>query len=136
MTESLKLPILIYDGDCAFCSSTVRLLQRLMPKHPAMEPFQFVATEKYGLTKQQCAEEIKYVDDQRSVFGGEAAFRKFFYEAGGAWRLLSRLMMIPGVLQISSHVYRWVAKNRHRLPGGTPTCSLPRKYETEGGATN
>ena len=22
-------------------------------------------------------------------------------------------------------IYRWVAANRHRLPGGTPACSMP-----------
>lgn len=122
-------PILIYDGDCAFCSSTIRLLERFMRTHPPMEPFQFTQVSNYGLTKQECATEIKFVDFEGKIHGGEAAFKKLFFEAGGVWRLLGGVLAMPIVRQTSVFVYRWVAKNRHSLPGGTPTCSLPRKYE-------
>jgi predicted DCC family thiol-disulfide oxidoreductase YuxK len=122
-------PILIYDGDCAFCSSTIRLLQRFMRTHPPMEPFQFTEVSNYGLTKQECATEIKFVDLEGDIHGGEAAFKKLFFEAGGVWRLFGGLLALPMVRQASGVVYRWVAKNRHSLPGGTPTCSMPKKYE-------
>ena len=129
MKPNLILPILIYDWDCAFCSTTVRMLQRFMPRHPAIEPFQFVKTEDYGLTKQQCSEEIKYVDSSMQVHGGEAAFKQFFLNAGGVWRVLGRFLAVPIIRGSSGVVYRWVARNRHKLPGGTPTCSLPKKFE-------
>jgi len=29
------------------------------------------------------------------------------------------------VLWAAWPMYRWIARNRHRLPGGTATCSLP-----------
>ena len=32
---------------------------------------------------------------------------------------------IRAVNTLAGIVYRWVARNRHRLPGGTPACSLP-----------
>jgi predicted DCC family thiol-disulfide oxidoreductase YuxK len=126
---AITLPVLIYDGDCAFCSSTVRTLQKLIKNPPKIIPFQFIDTTQFGLTKQQCSEEIKFVDANGLVSGGESAFKKFFFEVGGAWRLLGGVMGLPLIRQISGVIYRWVAKNRFRLPGGTPTCSLPRKYE-------
>ena len=33
--------------------------------------------------------------------------------------------MVPGIRQVSAVVYRWVAKNRDRMPGGTAQCALP-----------
>lgn len=128
MTPTPLAPILIYDGDCAFCSSTIRLIKQLMPQHPPMEPFQFLRTEDYGLTRQKCGEEIKYVNANGQVYGGEAAFKNFFRDAGKAWKLIALIMSVPVVQQVSGLVYRWVARNRHKLPGGTPTCSLPREY--------
>jgi len=127
--NTVKAPILIYDGDCAFCSSTIRILQKFMKQPPPMEPFQFIDTQQFGLSKQQCSEEIKFVDKSGQVHGGEAAFKKLFFEAGGFWKIFGGILATPVIRQISGVVYRWVAKNRHTLPGGTPTCSLPKKYE-------
>lgn len=124
-------PILIYDGDCAFCSSTIRTLQRIMKKKSPMVPFQHVDTSRFGLTKQQCSQEIKFVDASGRVHGGEGAFRNLFIHAEGLWAFLGRLMNLPGVRTISGTLYRWVARNRYRLPGGTPTCALPRKVEDQ-----
>lgn len=123
------MPILLYDGDCAFCSTTIRLLQKWMARPPRMVPFQFTDVQEYGLTKQECSEEIKFVDASMQIHGGEAAFKKVFFEAGGFWRLFGGILATPIIRQISAVVYRWVAKNRHSLPGGTPACAMPRKYD-------
>jgi predicted DCC family thiol-disulfide oxidoreductase YuxK len=37
---------------------------------------------------------------------------------------LGRLYRLPGLRGLSDTAYRWVARNRGRLPG-TPSCSLP-----------
>ena len=31
----------------------------------------------------------------------------------------------PPFAWVASAAYKWIAKNRHRLPGGTPACSMP-----------
>ena len=43
-----------------------------------------------------------------------------------AWRLIGRLLQLPPVRALAWPGYRWVARNRHRLPGGTAACALPR----------
>ena len=46
--------------------------------------------------------------------------------AGRPWlRPVGAAMLAPGVNAVAGMAYRWVALNRHRLPGGTPACSLP-----------
>jgi predicted DCC family thiol-disulfide oxidoreductase YuxK len=42
-------------------------------------------------------------------------------------KLFGALMVMPGADPISAKVYEWVAANRHKLPGGTPACKMPKK---------
>jgi predicted DCC family thiol-disulfide oxidoreductase YuxK len=58
------------------------------------------------------------------VHGGAAAIGRFLVAAGGAWRPLGRLILLPGIRAVAGVVYRLVAANRHRLPGGTPACRV------------
>ena len=41
------------------------------------------------------------------------------------WRVLGALLALPFVLGVAEPVYRWIAANRARMPGGTATCALP-----------
>jgi predicted DCC family thiol-disulfide oxidoreductase YuxK len=34
---------------------------------------------------------------------------------------------LPGIRSLAGVIYRWVARNRSRLPGGTPACAVPPK---------
>ena len=47
--------------------------------------------------------------------------------AAAAWRTLGHL--INFFSPISALVYRWVAANRHRLPGGSATCKLEDNFD-------
>ena len=122
-TELIR-PIIIYDGDCAFCSSSIRTLQRIIKRAPTMRPYQFTKLEDYGLTLQQCETALQYVATDGSISSGHEAYRQMLKELGGGWKALAILMRTPGYYALANAVYRWVAKNRHRMPGGTPTCSI------------
>jgi predicted DCC family thiol-disulfide oxidoreductase YuxK len=124
---TLVRPILIYDGDCAFCSSSVRAMQKLLKKRPPMEPYQFLDLTKYSLTPEQCREEAKFIKADGTIKGGHLAFVETFKLGGGLWKVIGSIVGLPVLRSIAGFVYRWVAKNRYRLPGGTPTCALPKK---------
>jgi predicted DCC family thiol-disulfide oxidoreductase YuxK len=38
--------------------------------------------------------------------------------------LSEELLRVPGINHLAERIYYWIAKNRHRLPGGTPECSM------------
>jgi predicted DCC family thiol-disulfide oxidoreductase YuxK len=44
---------------------------------------------------------------------------------GGGWRLIGRLVLVPGVIRVARVAYRWIARNRHRMPGGSAACAVP-----------
>lgn len=116
------LAVLIYDGDCAFCNRSLEFGLKHLAWFPAHKPFQKLPANAFGLSR---------VDYEASIWLiGERA--KFSGHSAAAWILIQQrnpLHRLAGVLiqvfsPISALVYKWVAKNRHRLPGGTPACEV------------
>lgn len=122
--EQLSLPVLVFDGDCAFCSSSVRVAQRWIRRMPVVVPYQRAPLERLGLTAEQCAAAVQYVARDHRVHSAHDAVSVLLLAAGKGWWFLGAALRLPGVHWFSGVVYRWVARNRHRLPGGTPECSL------------
>ena len=52
------------------------------------------------------------------------AIAQLFIDSKTLWRVAGYLLRIPGINHLAKRVYYWIAKNRHRLPGGTPECSM------------
>ncbi|CAB4547042.1 MAG: DUF393 domain-containing protein [Actinobacteria bacterium] len=119
-------PVLLFDGDCGFCTSSVGVLRRLVRRLPAVVPYQFTELDGLGVTAEQCAEAVQWVGADGRVASGHLAVAEVLLAAGRGWPLVGRALRAPGISPIAGAVYRWVARNRHRLPGGTPACALGR----------
>lgn len=118
--------LIIYDGDCGFCTTSVRKLRGMLGKKaPSAATFQSLQLDLFGLSIAEVQIELKYVDTNGQIWGGASAFRRVFYDAKGIWRLISTFMSLPLVKQSSVVIYRKIAKNRAKMPGATATCALP-----------
>jgi predicted DCC family thiol-disulfide oxidoreductase YuxK len=119
-------PILVFDGDCAFCSSSARLLARLRrsPGDFAVEPWQRLDLPALGLTPQECDESVQWVGADGSHEHAEGAIGRALLASRWWVRPAGAVVLAPGVRRVAGVVYRWVSRNRHRLPGGSPACSL------------
>ena len=118
--------LLIFDGDCAFCSSCVRAAGRILPGGVHAIPWQRVPDlSVYGLTPEAAAASVQWVDPSGSLASGHEAVAQVLMAAGGPWRFVGRSLLLPGASAMAAYVYDAVSRNRHRLPGGTPACQLP-----------
>jgi predicted DCC family thiol-disulfide oxidoreductase YuxK len=118
-------PVLIYDGDCAFCTTSVRFIERRIPVSAEIVAWQFANLEALGTTAERAERELLWVHPSGQIVGGAEAVAALLVDSGGWWRLLGRAAQTPPLHWIARAVYRLVAANRHRLPGGTPACALP-----------
>jgi predicted DCC family thiol-disulfide oxidoreductase YuxK len=118
-------PVLVFDGDCAFCTTCARFIERFVPTTAAVVPWQFADLAALGTTADRAQRELLWIHPSGNVDGGAAAVAALLVDAGGAWRLAGWLMLRPVLNRIADGMYRLVAANRHRLPGGTPACALP-----------
>ncbi|KAB7746058.1 DUF393 domain-containing protein [Nostocoides sp. F2B08] len=120
-------PVLVYDGDCGICTRFARLSTRLR-RHSgdyAVAPWQTLDLAALSLTEQQCDAAVQWVAADGSVFSSQDAIARSLQAARAPVRPIGALILAPGVNALAGLVYRWVAANRSRLPGGTPACSLP-----------
>lgn len=120
-------PLLVYDGDCAFCTRSVRFVERRISRHPVVRSWQSLDLGPLGLTEQMCLEAVQLVRADSSIVSAHVAVAQTLVHGGGGWAVLGRLMSMPGVKQLAGVVYRWIARNRHRLPGGTAACSIDQR---------
>ena len=121
--ERPALPVLVFDGDCAMCSSLARRARRWL-RLEWVEPWQRLDLAAIGLDEERCQAALQWVGADGSIAAAERAVISALRHAGGAWRLPAAMLAAPGVRSLAAASYRWVARNRHRLPGGTPACQL------------
>lgn len=118
------VPVLVYDGDCAFCQASVHWAQRRIGRMPAVVAYQTADLVAFSLTAEQCATAVQYVARDRHVYSAHDAVSAVLLAAGKGWWVLGALMHLPGVHWLSGVAYRWVARNRHRLTRGTASCAV------------
>ncbi|HEX2312229.1 MAG TPA: DUF393 domain-containing protein [Thermomonospora sp.] len=117
--------VLLFDGDCGFCSATVRLIERRIPTTARLTPFQHADLDALGVTADRASREVVWVGPDGRQYGGAQAAAQLLMDAGGPWLPLGALLRVPPFRWAAHGVYRLIANNRYRLPGGTPACALP-----------
>ena len=126
MERAVSPPVLLFDGDCAFCSSCARWITAHIPTPVVLEPWQFTELEPLGVGLDEVDAAVVLVDVTLHRTAGPDAFARLLRSStSGAWRAVGRLLGLRPVLAVAWPVYRWIARNRHRMPGGTAQCSLP-----------
>ncbi len=114
--------LLVFDGDCAFCTSSARLLERIGPK-AEVAAWQQIDLDPLGLTEETAAAAVQWVGTDGTIRSGHEAIAAALRDAGGAWAIVGRALISPRIAPIAARAYRLIADNRHRLPGGTPACA-------------
>jgi predicted DCC family thiol-disulfide oxidoreductase YuxK len=118
-------PVFLYDGDCSFCTTCARFIERRIPTGAEVTPWQFADLAELGVTQAQAEEAVIWVAPGRPPAAGPVAIARLLVDAGSFWRPLGWMLDLAPVRWVAWPVYRLIARNRHRLPGGTAACSLP-----------
>jgi predicted DCC family thiol-disulfide oxidoreductase YuxK len=119
----VALPVFLFDGDCAFCTTSARFIDRHVPTRARVIAWQFADLDKLGVTQDAAEAAVQWIDGT-TVHAGPAAIAVLLKDAGSYWRPMGAVLGLRPVLWAAWPVYRWIARNRHRLPGGTAACSL------------
>ena len=115
-------PVLLFDGDCAFCTSCARLMERIGPEAEIVA-WQLTDLAELGVTEDQASVAVQWVEPDGTVRSGHEAIAATLSSAGPIWRVAGRAILLPGISWMAGKVYRLVADNRRWLPGGTPACA-------------
>jgi predicted DCC family thiol-disulfide oxidoreductase YuxK len=80
---------------------------------------------EYGLTAEQTMTQVWYIDGS-ALSGGAAAINDALRLVWWA-KPFTHLYRLPGIRPLQDRLYRWVADNRHRMPGSTADCEIEPK---------
>lgn len=119
-------PVLVYDGDCGICTKLSGVARRfVMPARGTVAASSDLDLGHYGLTTEQCLEALQFVDRHGRVHAAQDAVARLLLAGAPWWKPLGGLLLLPGVNAVAGVAYRWVARNRYRLPGASAACALP-----------
>ncbi|HEY3505688.1 MAG TPA: DUF393 domain-containing protein [Actinocatenispora sp.] len=116
-------PIFLYDGDCAFCTTCAQFIERRIPTRAEVLPWQRADLTALGVTQEAAEAAVQWIGSDRA--DGPDAIARLLRDAGSFWRPLGVVLGAPPVRWLAWPVYRWISRNRDRMPGGTPACALP-----------
>lgn len=120
--------MLLFDGDCGFCSTSARWLTTHVRPGDQVLPFQWLDLGELGIDPARADREVLWVPSWGPVRGGQRAIAAALRSSGRRhWRMVGVLLDLPLVRAAAGVVYRLVARYRHRLPGGTPACARPQR---------
>jgi predicted DCC family thiol-disulfide oxidoreductase YuxK len=124
--------VLIYDGDCQFCQLSLEFGIKHMAVFPKYVSFQKIKPADFGLTGADVRSRIWLVPEatgaKKPLGGHLAAGAILKMQPNLLYRLLGWFASTPPTSWVADVLYRLVAANRHRLPGGSRQCKLEDDY--------
>ncbi|MEK4030477.1 thiol-disulfide oxidoreductase DCC family protein [Pseudobacillus sp. FSL P4-0506] len=118
-------PIILFDGECNFCDSSVQFIIKNDPKGI----FHFASlqsdTGQSLLKKHRVPSDIDsmILIEGDKVYYKSAAALRICKHLKGAWKLLYALIIVPR--PIRNIAYDFIAKNRYKWFGKKESCMLP-----------
>lgn len=122
--HTMTRPTFLYDGNCAFCTSCARFVERHVRTEAEIVPWQWVDLSALAVERREAEAAVVWVEPGL-IAAGPDAIAVLLRRAQWYWRPLGWLGSLTPVSWLAWPVYRLVARHRHRFPGGTPACSLP-----------
>jgi predicted DCC family thiol-disulfide oxidoreductase YuxK len=111
LDEIAAAPVLLFDGDCAFCRLWVGYWQRQTGERVSYSPWQTSLEQFPGITAEECKQAVQFVGPQGSASGAHAAFLILAFLPRYRW-LLWLYNHLPGFGAITEWGYRLIAAHR------------------------
>ncbi|WP_245873314.1 thiol-disulfide oxidoreductase DCC family protein [Streptomyces phaeoluteigriseus] len=125
-----SMPVLAYDGDCGFCQTSVDRIRAIAAPTLEAVPWQFLPAESTAPHLERLDREVLLLRGGMVLAGGADAVARYVGASPSrTYRVLAAVVRLPGIRACARVVYRWVSRNRHRLPGGTSACAVPPRGE-------
>ena len=124
MTSKAARPVLVFDGDCGFCTTCARFLTHrvLAGRSVTVAPWQGLDLAELGLTPDRCRTAVQWVGPGGQVASGDAAIAAALRAGHRRWHPVGALLLAPGFSWLAGRAYSWISGHRDVLPGGTPAC--------------
>ena len=121
------MPLLIFDGDCGFCTSAATWAAAGWRESATLTAWQQLGENglsSFGLTVADAQSAAWWIDPIGGNYRGHGAVGKALANGRGLRHVAGVLILIPPISFLAAGGYAIVARYRYRLPGGTPACRI------------
>jgi predicted DCC family thiol-disulfide oxidoreductase YuxK len=116
---------ILYDGDCGFCTASVRWAERTARPAAMLVPWQGESTTLTDPLREVLATAVVAVrGDLVVATGGRAVIELLRTSSRAPVRWVAAVLALPVLRGMVDLAYRVVARNRYRLPGSTDSCRV------------
>lgn len=126
MKKTFNQPILLFDGVCNLCNSSVQFVI----KHDTQKKFTFASLQSDAAKEilLQFGEKNYNLDsiiliDSNEIYSKSSAILRVLKLLGGFYSLLYIFIIIPNPLR--DWLYNYIAKNRYKWYGKRESCMIP-----------
>ena len=120
--DAMSEALIIYDGDCGFCSASARWLRRHVQPRAQLVPWQELDLAALSLTAEQCTTSVQWVGPAGQRADQSAAVAAALRSGRQPWASVGGLLGQEWLRPLADKAYRFVARHRGRLPGATDAC--------------
>jgi predicted DCC family thiol-disulfide oxidoreductase YuxK len=125
-----RTELLLFDGECGFCTWAGGWVERRLPSRAGAEPWQSIDDlGPYGLAAGDVSTAVYWIDAAGRPHRGHLAFAEALRAMSPGWRLVGTAMRVPPISWLAALLYELVARVRHLLPGSTPACRTGRRSD-------
>lgn len=117
-------PILIFDGDCGFCTTAAKFAERHSSSPLEIVPWQFANLDALNLTSEQTQKRVYLAVNGKNYAGHKCLAKYLLLQRNYLWQAAGALMLVWPLSWLAAGGYWLVARYRHKLPGGTPACQI------------
>lgn len=117
-----RAPLLLFDGDCGFCTACVEWLAARMVRRARMLPWQRADLAALGLSRAEAEKVVWWIEPDGRRLAGARAMARALEACRPPWRAVGRGLRAPGARRVADGAYALVSRARGRLPGTRPAC--------------
>src|SRR5918992_3072841 len=97
--------LLIFDGDCGFCTWAAEWSERRLPPDARISPWQFLQWPSYGLTTKSASSAVYWIDPEGRPHRGHHAIARTLRVIGGVWEPLGVIMEAPVLTWLAAGLF-------------------------------
>lgn len=120
--------VFIFDPDCGFCNKYVAFVSSFpsfaLSARPV--PYNEANLSRFGLNERQCQQAAQWVLETGTVrAGSDAIAESLIATRSPILSIVGRIIRAGVVRPFFQAGYRWVARHRALMPGGSSQCNVP-----------
>jgi predicted DCC family thiol-disulfide oxidoreductase YuxK len=108
-------PVLLFDGECGFCTRLVEEASARLDADVDYAAFQTAPLATYGVSAAEARHSLHLRSPEGRISHGSEAAARLLVASGGAWSLLGRLLLAPPFSFVAAAIYWLVARNRAHI---------------------